>query len=371
MNARAAAILLVLLAVLGGSAIVLYQQDRERRPEGAAALGQPLFPGLKAADVRAIRIAEPEAVLTLESREEGWVIAERDGFPADLAKVRDFVIKAIGLKVGRSEPLGEKERARLNLDDTGTRVEFKAADGRPLAAVVAGRKHFRQPPEDPAKAPGDGRFVLLSDRPKTAYLVSDPLVQASAKTADWIERTSFQVEKVKTLEVRYPDGSGWRIERTADNADWGMPGARPDEKIEITRANSASYSLSLLELADVAPKDASPAETGLDEPTLVNATTLDGLAYQIKVGKLVGDNYYVAFASSGTPGGARVPEKDESAEDKERRDKEHAERLKKLEERLPREKLLSRHVLLIPKAKLEDTLKKRSELLEQKEDNKQ
>jgi hypothetical protein len=51
-------------------------------------------------------------------------------------------------------------------------------------------------------------------------------------------------------------------------------------------------------------------------------------------------------------------------------DDKDAERIKKLEERLPREKLLSNYVLLIPKAKLEDTLKKRAELLEKKEDEK-
>ena len=40
------------------------------------------------------------------------------------------------------------------------------------------------------------------------------------------------------------------------------------------------------------------------------------------------------------------------------------------EERLPREKLLSGYVLLIPKSKLEDTLKKRPEMLEKKDDAK-
>jgi hypothetical protein len=123
-------------------------------------------------------------------------------------------------------------------------------------------------------------------------------------------------------------------------------------KLDVSRANAASYSLSLLELADVAPKDA--PDTGLEQPVIIDATTLDGLAYAIKVGKLAGDNYYVTFTSSGT---AKPDDKD-------------AERSKRLEERRPREKLLSQHVLLIPKSKLEDTLKKRSELLEKKAEKK-
>ena len=186
------------------------------------------------------------------------------------------------------------------------------------------------------------------------YIVSDPLAQASAKSADWIDRTSFVIEKVKTLEVRMPDGAGWRLERAADNADWKLDPLKPGEKVDTGRANAATYSLSLLELADVAPDDAK--DTGLDNPTLIDASTFDGLAYDIKVGKLEGDNYYARFSSSGS-----APEQADGPD---------AERLKKLRERQAREKLLADYVLLIPKSKLDDTLKPRAELLEKKPENK-
>jgi len=352
MNARIALILVVLLAVLGGAAIVYYQQERGRQAGNVGTLGQPVLKDLKAAEVAAIRIQEPKSALTVQREDERWVIAERDGFPADVGKVREFVVQALSLKVGQSEPIGEKDRARLNLDASSTRVEFANAEGKALATLVVGKKYFKREVDNPEKARADGRFVALPGEPKTVYIVSDPLAQATARSAEWIDRTSFKVEKVKTLEVRYPDGDGWRIERDGDNADWRLAGLRPGEKLDVTRANAASYSLSLLELADVAPKDAQ--DTGLDQPVLIDATTLDGLAYSIKVGKLAGDNYYVGFSSSGTPA----------------KDEKEAERLKQLEERLPREKLLSDHVLLLPKSKLEDTLKKRPELLEQKDDAK-
>lgn len=335
MNARFAAILVVLLGVLGGAALLYQQQERGRRPDNAATLGRTLLKDLQAADIAAIRIVEPKATLTVQRKDDRWVIAERADFPADLAKVREFVLKVIGLKVGQSEPLGEKDRARLNLDASGTRVEFKAADGKDLAVLTVGRKYFKREVDNPGKAVPDGRFIALPGEPGTAYLVGDALAQASANSADWIDRTSFQVEKVKTLEVRYPAGGGWRIERAGDNADWKLAGARPEEKLDVSRANAASYSLQLLELADVAPKDA--ADTGLDKPITIDATTLEGLSYAIKVGKLAGDNYYVSFTSSGNH---------------------------KAQDKAAREKTLSQHVLLIPKSKLEDTLKPRAELLE-------
>ena len=352
MSARSLLVLVVLLVVLGGGALLYQRQQANERPANAALLGKPLLKDLRAADVAAMKISEPKSVLTVQRKEEGWVIAERDGFPADVAKVRDFVIKLLELKVGQSAPLGEKDRARLNLDDSGTRVELDAQDGKPLARLVVGKKYFKREVDNPDKAPADGRFVALpaqagTAQAGTAYIVSDPLAQASTRSADWIDRTAFQVEKVKTLEVRFPDGGGWQIERAADNADWKLAGAKPGEKLDVGKANAASYSLSLLELADVAPKDAK--DTGLDKPTLVTATTLDGLSYEIRVGKSDGDNDYVSFSSSGTVQG-----------------KDDDERIKKLKARLPREKRLSDYVLLVPKAKLEDTLKPRAELLVEK-----
>lgn len=360
MSARLLGILVVLLVVLGGGALLYQRQQAAERPQNAALLGRPLFKDLRAADITAIKIVEPKASLTVARKDLGWVIPERADFPADVGKVREFVLEMLELKVGQTAPIGEKDRARLALDASGTQLEFDAQDGKPLGRLIIGKKYFKREVENADKAPADGRFVALPSEADTVYIVADPLTQASTKSADWIDRASFQVEKVKTLEVRMPDGSGWKIERSADNADWKLDGAKPGEKLDIGRANSASYSLSLLELADVAPKDVARADrlSGLDQPTLINATTLDGLAYEIRVGKSAGDNYYVSFSSSGTPSG-------------ETGGKEDDERIKKLQARLPREKRLSDYVLLIPKAKLEDTLKPRAELLEKKPGQKQ
>src|SRR5439155_26201279 len=130
----------------------------------------------------AIRITEPKATLTLQRQEDGWVVAERRGFPADLAKVRDFVLKLIELKVGQSEPIGEKDRARLNLDASGTQVELGGADGKALAKLAVGRKYFKREVENPDEAPADGRFVSLPNEEGTVYIIADPLAQASARS---------------------------------------------------------------------------------------------------------------------------------------------------------------------------------------------
>ena len=357
MNARFLGVLVVLLIALGGGALLVREQQSSPKSGGAETLGQPLLKGLQAAQVAAIAIRQPKGAITIAKKDERWTIAERGGFPADLDKVRGFVVQAISLKIGQSEPVGEKDRARLLLDAGGTAIEFLGADGKPLARLTAGRKYFKAEPENPDKAIGDGRYVALPGDEKRVIVVADPLAQASVSSADWISKSGFAAEKVKTMELRYHDGAaaGWKIERSGDNADWKLAGARGGEKLDVAKANSASYSLSLIELADVAPADAKPVESGLDKPVVVTAATFDGLTYTLNIGKLAGDNYYATVAVAGDPAPAG---------------KDADERLKKINERLPREKALAGYTLLVPKSKLEDIVKKRGELLEKKEEKK-
>jgi Domain of unknown function (DUF4340) len=355
MNARVVGVLLILLVALGGGALLVQQQQGAKSSPAGGTLGQPLLKDLQASQIASIVIRQPKETITVARKDERWTIAERGGFPADIEKVRGFVVQAISLKVGQSEPIGEKDRARLLLDAGGTAVEFLGADGKPLASLVAGKKYFKAEPENPEKANGDGRYVMLAGDEKRVVVVSDPLAQASTRSADWISKAGFAAEKVKVMEVRFADGTGWKIERSGDNADWKLAGARADEKLEVTMANAASYSLSSIELADVAPANAKPEDTGLDKPTVVNATTLDGLTYTLKVGKPSGNSSYATIAIAGEP----KPE-----------GKDAEERLKKINERLPREKALGAYVLLIPKSKLDDILKRRADLLTKKEEKK-
>jgi hypothetical protein len=355
MNARIAAVLVVLLAALGGGALLVYQQERARQPAAAHALGQPVLPGLQAADVATLVIREPGATLTLQRREAGWVIAERAGFPADLEQVRQLVLAVLGLKVGATEPMGDQDRARLGLDAKGTQLDLRGADGKTLSTLVVGKKYFKREPENPAQAPADGRFVMLPEAPGRVVIVADPLALATAQSATWIAKTGFGAEKVRSMEVDLAGGGRWRVARASVEGDWKLTPLYAGEKLDVIRANSATYSLNRVEIADVAAPGVRPEVTGLDRPATVVASTFDGLTYTLKLGKLRGENYYATVWVSGEPQPTGA---------------DAAERAKSIAARLPGERALAGHILLIARSKFEDVLKKRAELLEKKETGK-
>jgi len=371
MNKQFVAILGVLLVVMGGAALLVFQRGESAKPAVSAQLGQPLLKGLKASEVSTIVIREPKSTLTLAKKDNRWTIAEKNGFAADLDKVTDLVVKAIELKAGQVEPIGEKDRARLNLaepgkEGAGTAITYKAADGKILAELLVGKKYFKKEPEgDASKAQGDGRFVMLPADPKQVYIVADPLRTASAASGDWISKDGVAIERVKSLEVKPAEGKdGYRIERVTDGIDWKLDGAAKDQKLDVSRANAASYSLSKIEIEDLAAPEAA---TGLDKPTVVTATTFDGLTYTLQLGNVEKDRMFVKVDVEGTPVREATPPKaDEKAEDKAKREKSQADEKKKLEERVAREKTLKDFVLVVSAKKFSDTLKKRADLLEQK-----
>ena len=372
MNKQFVAILGILVVVMGGAALLVFRQGESAKPAVTAQLGQPLLKGLKASDVASIVIREPKQTLTLAKKDNRWTIAEKAGFAADLDKVTDLVVKSIELKAGQVEPVGEKDRARLNLAEPGkegaaTLVTFKAAEGKVLAELLVGKKYFKKEPENEAaatRAQGDGRFVMLPSDPKQVYIVSDALRVATAATGDWISKDGFAIEKVKVLEVKPAEGAdGYKIERVTDGIDWKLDRAAPGQKLDVSRANAASYSLNRIEIEDLAAVDAA---TGLDKPTTVTATTFDGLTYTMRIGKADKDKTFLKVEVEGTPKRESTPRKDEKPEEKEKREKAFSDEVKKLDERVAREKTLKDYVLVVQSKKLADTLKKRGELLEQK-----
>ena len=360
-------VIIIALALAAGAASLYLLGGEGKSSSNASALGQTLFPQLKAAEVTRISIQEPQATLTLEKKEGRWLIAERGGFPADLDRVSELVVKAIELKTGQTEPISEKERARMQLGVPGkgegaaTLVTFKAQDGKTLAELLVGKKYFRNPPEgDAGKAQGDGRFVMLPADPARVIVISDPLKLATSTAGEWIARDGVAIENIKSLKVKLADDA-FALERDNLDAPWKLEGK--DGELDPSRASAIGFALAKLEVVDVA---AAGADAGFDQGSLIAAATTDGLEYKLKIGKLDKDRYMVQVALDGTPTRAvRAAPADEKAEDKDKREKAAAEELKRFTERIAREKALGPFTVLIAKAKIDEVLKKRADLLKQ------
>ena len=115
--------------------------------------------------------------------------------------------------------------------------------------------------------------------------------------------------------------------------------------------------------ADVLPADAPVAETGLDKPSTVQSTRSTIFSYELKIGKLTGENYPVLVSVKADLPKERTPAADEKPEDKTKLDQEFQTKQKTLSDKLAKEQKLPARPYLIAKATVEQILKERNALL--------
>ncbi|MBX9812455.1 MAG: DUF4340 domain-containing protein [Burkholderiales bacterium] len=368
MNRKQFLVLIIALAVLGGAGFALFWQDIAAYRATGAKIGARLLPDLKVSDVAQIRLQDARSQTTLVRKDDAWLVRERGDYRANVQDIGDLLIKLVELKVTQSEAVGESLLPRLDLampgqgQGSGTLVEFKDAAGKTLASLMLGKTVLKKDPLNPLPSAQNGvpagRYVLAAGTKGSVMVVSDPLSGAEAEPGKWLARDFFKADRIKTLALAGEGAMSWKITRDVEYGQWKF--ASGGDELDASAAVGAVNALGGLSFNDVAI-DPRPDDT--EKPVTVTAETFDHLTYTVKIArKKTGGDYYVNFTVSGEPPRQRVPEKGEKPEEKERRDKEFAETLKKLEERVAREKALVKWTYVVSAKQLAPLVKDRAQL---------
>jgi len=378
MNRKNLIILLVLVAVIGGGGVAMFMRDTKTWQAQEARLGEKLLPSLPVADVAQIFIKHKKDELTLVKEGDGWVLKERGGYPADGAAVAEFLLKARDWKVIQSEPIAETQRPRMELaaadaaEGAATLLEFRDKDGKALATVFLGKKHLGKPPLQVKgfdKGQPDGRYLLVASDPKTMVVISDPLNNVEPKVDKWQSKDFFKVDRIKTLAVDTGEvTASYRLEREQESGDWKLAGLKPGESTDpsaAVTATNALFSLEFTEVSDIKPDR-------FQKPIVITAETFDGWTYVFKAAPKKAEGEELTFYFNGVVTGEakrteRVPGKDEKPEDKEKLDKEHEARFKRLEAQLAREKAMAPWVYVVDGKKIIAVLRDRARFIEKPE----
>jgi hypothetical protein len=260
--------------------------------------------------------------------------------------------------------------------NTATQIELRDGAGKILKSLLLGKKHLqkssRPSPFGESDEGGwpDGRYVMADPKSGKVALVSDAMTDLEPQAEHWINKDFFRVENARSLEVDYPEATNsWRLTRESESGPWALADARAGERLDPGKLSAMSNPLAAPTFNDVSI-GSSPAQTGLDRPTTIKIGTSDGFAYRISIGAKTNDTYFMTVGVNGDLPKERVAAKDEKPEDKAKLDKEFADRLKKLEAKLTQEKNFEKWTCLVSSWTIEPLLKKRSELMEEKKDEK-
>ena len=149
MKGKHLALLLLVALLVGGAWYSLQQGDKAagRQSDGS---GTKVL-DFSINDAAHVTVKGAGAELNLVRKGDEWTVQERADYPAPYEQVSDLIRKLWNLKTVQDVKVGPSQFSRLELIEpgkdggsAGTLAEVKDKDGKPLAALLLGKKYFKK-----------------------------------------------------------------------------------------------------------------------------------------------------------------------------------------------------------------------------------
>jgi hypothetical protein len=287
MNAKTLYTLIALAALALIVAIVINTSNQPQ--SGVSDQAKPLLPELHGHvnEVSAITLtgADNKVLATLKRGGDGWTVAEKSGYPADLTKIREFLLKLDAATLIEAKTSNPKHYADLGVADV------KDKDAKGVLVDIAGlAKPLKLIVGNYNGAGGGGTFVRL-DGQEQSWLAKGNL-GIEKNTADWEKRdlTDIPDARLQSVVLTGPDGKALKVYKEhAGDANFkiaDVPKGR--ESSSEFAANSLGSTLAGLKADDVfAATEAAPGE----KVYKAEYATFDGLVVDVTAGEKDGKDY--------------------------------------------------------------------------------
>jgi hypothetical protein len=285
--------LLVILAILAVAGVFLVREQPPQRD--GASLGTQLLEDLPVNAVAAIEIRGPEGdAVSLGKKQDQWVVKDRYDYPADFAKIADFVRALQQMKVGSRFEVSEATLKRLKLrdpqakyvpdDEKGILVELKDDVGELLASLVIGNRRN----SDQDGGPPRGQYIRLAPE-EMVYLVDKVVDSYLRKPEDWLAKLLVDVEgdavQGVVREGLDEEGFLFRVERRGEGADLELLDPPLGKKIKPFSLDTLASALQTLRLEDVVDPKATLESLGIELQARLEYRTFDGMIYRVFPGR--------------------------------------------------------------------------------------
>ena len=146
--------------------------------------------------ISAIHVTSPQDKVIISNTEKGWFIENRHGWPADKEKVSTFLNGLVLANKIEKKTVNPALYDRIGVDESSSLITVKAGDT-DIASFYLGNNSQEL-----------GGTYLREREDKQSWFVSG-IIEAGAKSGDWIEAElfSFSKDRVQSLEVKHEQSS--------------------------------------------------------------------------------------------------------------------------------------------------------------------
>jgi len=241
----------------------------------SAGQNKALLPGLREQlnDITAITLtsADNQVLATLKHASEGWTIEQKSGYPADVPKLREFLLKLADATVLETKTSNPKLYADLGVED----VKGKDAKG-----ILVGLEGLKEPVKliigNYNGGGGGGTFVRREGAEQTLLVKGNLAVEKTVAGWERHDLTDIAANRLKAVSIANPDGKTLKIYKDQPG-DANFKVADVPKGREVSSdfvANAVGATLSGLRSEDVfSAKDMAPP----DKVYKVNYAAFDGL----------------------------------------------------------------------------------------------
>ena len=123
MNGKQLLIAVIALGVLGALALFTSGRNKDNQSSGQSGIGSDVVTKLDPSKVSSVVITDKEGLVNLEQKDENWIVAERDGFPAKFEDIKKLVTSSVTLKSLRKIRASKSQHERFELVDPSDEKE--------------------------------------------------------------------------------------------------------------------------------------------------------------------------------------------------------------------------------------------------------
>ena len=270
------------MALLAGGLLLAVVLIKNKGTSNEAALSNeaPVVPGLSAElnSVSGIKLtgASNTPIITLKRTDKGWVASSIDGYGADVAKIRDYLIKLSEAKIREAKTANPASYAKLGVED------LTATDAKGILLELEGTKTpVKLILGSIAGTGGQGVYVRKPGE-KQSYLASGE-IRPEASVNSWIqaEITNVPVNRVQEVTITPPTGDKLVVRKAkAEDADWAVLNIPKGKELSSPSiGNQLAGTLDALRLESVLP--AAQAQPDLAQTYLARFVTFEGLVVTV------------------------------------------------------------------------------------------
>jgi len=214
------------------------------RPEKEITLskGSYLAGGLTLDDIATINISKGKIKTTLKKRDNGFVVTEKNNYPADTRKINELYTKVLDIKVENFITNKKANYKELGVSDDSkdaTIISFKDDKGKLISGLIVGKTSDN----------GRGNYVRLMN--KSDVYISDIIQYFNCEPSDYLNKT---ITKLKTSDVKrldVIDNTGNYSINKNSSGEVVLLNAPKDKKIDKGALNSVFNSITSLNFNDV------------------------------------------------------------------------------------------------------------------------